>query len=71
MRTIRVSVREDVIERQTIEVEVEDDFELDDTEALQEALEEVFVTGAYRVVPNTNDVSVEGRVFFDPEEITE
>ena len=71
LRTIRVSVREDVVERQTIDVEVPDDLDIHDTEALQELFEEAFVTGAYREVPNTNDVAVEERVFFDPEVLTE
>jgi len=67
-RTIRVTVTEEVIERRTIEVEVPDDLNVvENGEALNDVLEEAFIEGAYREVPNTNEVSVEERYFHDVE----
>lgn len=67
MKTIRASVHEDIAERRTIEVEVEDDFDTSNTEAVEAALEEAFVQGDFREIPKSSGVSVEERYFFDIE----
>jgi hypothetical protein len=70
-RTIRVSVREDVTERQTLDFEIPDELDVNDTDALQEYFEEAFIEGSYREVPNTKDLAIEERVFYDPEILTQ
>jgi len=69
-RTLRVSVREEITERSTIEVAIPDHLDIADQEALNEFLEEVW-TGAtdreYIEVKNTKELAINDRVFFEPE----
>ena len=66
-RIIRVTVREEVTERTTMDFEVPSDLDIYDTELLQEYLEGAFVHGHCNEVPNTREVAITERVFFDPE----
>lgn len=70
-RIIRATVREEVLERETLDFEVPDDLDIEDEDALQAYLEMAFVEGSYRVVPNTKELAIEERAFFDPELLTQ
>ena len=69
-RTLRVSVREELTERRTIEVNIPDDLDVTDEDALNTFLESVW-TGEggleYREVRNSNELAITERGFFDPE----
>jgi hypothetical protein len=71
VRTIRVTVREEVTERQTIEVDIDPDLDLDDVDAVHAVLEEAWTGGGYREVPNSKEVSVDERDWTEVEEITQ
>ena len=67
MKTIRVTVVEELTERTTIDIEVEDDFDLEDQDGLKDFFENAFTEGAYREAPNTKEYNIEERHFTDPE----
>lgn len=69
-RTLRVSVREEITERRTIEVNIPDDLDVTDEDALNTFLESVWTGESslkYREVPNSNELAITERGFFDSE----
>lgn len=69
MKTLRVTVVEDLVERTTIDIEVEDNFDLDamDDEAVDDFCETAFTAEAYKEVPLTKEYDIRERYFTDVE----
>lgn len=63
MRTITVRVHEEIVERKTIVVEVPDDLDLEDPDTRQQALEDAYVNGDFKLVEGTSDLQVRERDF--------
>lgn len=70
MRRIAAIVYEEVRECTYIELEVPDDLDLTDKEAVDEYLEEAFVQGLYKEVPSEGTLSVDERYFSPHKELT-
>ena len=62
-RTIQVDCYEQVFETTCMQVEIPDDLDLTDKEAVDEFLEEAFVQGDYKKVDLQCGVSIEERWF--------
>lgn len=68
MKTLRVTVVEDLVERTTIDIRVAGDFDLKDgTPEMNDFLEGAFIEGDYKEVPNTKEYNIDERYFIDPE----